>query len=200
VSATSTWGRPFAPIGHEVAAAAEWLFNLEDGWAEQAMTTTPVGLLVGEQPGPSSNPRLPLWPYPPGSAGDRLHRMSDIPVVLYLTRLARVNLSLKPVARWNDVWATRRLTGLMEALPHGARMVLVGSKARDAYYPARSPGLPSGFKWFERRLWNACPGDPCYVTVTAIPHPSARNPVYNDPATVAAARRAVRWAAGLDEE
>lgn len=204
VSGHSTHDRPLAPLDHEVAATAEWLFELPDGWAEQASTTMPVGLLIGEQPGPSSNPQLPLWPYPAGSAGGRLHRLSAMAVGEYLLRLARVNLARASVARWNNDQARARLHGLLSALPdrlpsgEGTRVVLVGDRARQAYLWLHGQGpMP----WFQRWCGNVGPrpGQGPHIDIVSIPHTSGRNPAYRDPATVAAAGRAIRWAAGLEE-
>ena len=72
----STWERPMAPISETVRAVAWhfWKVELPDD------IPSPVGLLVGEQPGKGHNAALPLWPYPPQSAGARLARMSEIPL------------------------------------------------------------------------------------------------------------------------
>jgi uracil-DNA glycosylase len=85
---------------------------------------------------------------------------------------------------------------LLDGLPDGARVVLVGARALDAYNDVFGEGVR--LDWFGREGWSARVGH--MVSVTAIPHPSGRNPMYNDPATVAAARRAVRWAAGIEDK
>lgn len=75
----STWERPFAPLNPVVARIAEAWFDDAEGL--EALGGYPVGLLVGEQPGPTSNPKLPLWPFPPRSAGGRLHAMSGVTAI-----------------------------------------------------------------------------------------------------------------------
>lgn len=185
--------RPFAPLDPVVARVAKTWFELPDGWEQKACATTPVGLLIGEQPGPGSNPRLPLWPYPPGSSGGRLHRMTGVPVADYLTLLARVNLFHRPIARWTVESARARMASLLSGLPDEARVVLVGTRVRDAYTPSWSrTRVP--LRWFEP-IYEA---GPC-VRLVAIPHPSGRNPDYNHADTRARAGAAVRWAAGIEE-
>jgi hypothetical protein len=177
---SSSWEAPFGPIHPTVATVAEyWFEDILPGWSESAVFVQPAGLLVGEAPGPGHNPRLPLWPHPPHMSGGRLHAITGIATGDYLTRLARVNLARQPVARWRLDAARDRALSIMSQRPPHVRVVAVGARARDAF------DLPG---WFE------VTGD--YV---AIPHPSGRNLEYNDPATVAAARRAVRWAAGIEE-
>jgi len=179
MSAYSTWERPMAPVSPTVSAVARmWLHTTlpED-------MPAPVGLLVGEQPGTAHNAKLPLWPWPANSAGDRLMRMSGIPVADYLTRLARVNLALKPVAEWDSRAARDRALSLVATLPVGTRVVACGAKARDAF------GLPD---WFHLQAMGAHPEAPAVV---AIPHPSGRSRAYNDPGVKGAARWWIRWAA-----
>lgn len=183
MSKYSTWEHPFAPLDPMIARVAEAWFGIEGIEAEGGY---PVGLLVGEQPGAASNPRLPLWPYPPRSAGGRLHAMSGMPVRDYLMRLARVNMARRPVRSWDARQAQGRAYALAGQLSGtGARVVIVGARARDAFE------VPA---WFTS--WTIA--DP-RVEVVAIPHTSGRNREYNDPAIVARTREAVRWAARWDE-
>lgn len=195
VSGYSTWDQPFAPMDPVHARVAVTWFDLHEDHTERLSTTMPVGLLVGEQPGPASNTQLPLWPFPPGSAGGRLQAMSGIPVGDYLERLARVNIARMPVARWGRDAAMSRMITLLDGLPDGARVVLVGARARDAYNDVFGQGVL--LDWFGREGWSARAGH--MIGVTAIPHPSGRNPEYNDPAVVARARQAVREAAGMED-
>lgn len=184
MSAYSTWEDPFRPLSPMIARVAEAWFDVEGIEAEGGY---PVGLLVGEQPGLSSNPKLPLWPYPPRSAGGRLHTMSGIPVRDYLLRLARVNLARRPVAKWDTHAADLRLAAILERVPDAGRVVLCGARARNAWCPP-APGR----EWFH--LFATVRG----IQVVAIPHPSGRSREYGDPATVARAQEAVRWAAGWE--
>lgn len=187
----SSWERPWAPLDPRMARIAEAWFALPDGWEERATTEQPRGLLVGEQPGAASNPRLPLWPYPENSAGGRLRRMSCVPHAEYLVRLARVNLARRPTGRWDPEGAQGRAYALACGLAGtGCRVVACGARARDAF------GAPS---WFERWTVVAPYRSGRQLEVVAIPHPSGRNHEYNHAATRSRAGQVVRWAAGLEE-
>lgn len=188
MSEYSTWDRPLAPLDPVLARAAETWFDLPCGSGERLSTEAPVGLLVGEQPGPRSNHRLPLWPYPARSAGGRLHAMSGVPMVEYLARLARVNLAAQPRKGWDHRRARFDLHAMLNDLPPDARVVLCGQRAMDAY----EEGYPGA-----RRQFLVLGGS---VWIQGVPHPSGRCREYNDPATVAATREAVRWAADWEQQ
>lgn len=188
LAAVSTWDRPFAPMGPTAARVAAYWFRLNAEWERVAATRQPVGLLVGEQPPPAGNPALPLWPYPATSAGGRLRAMSGVPAGEYLMRLARVNLSRRPVATWDTSRARHRAHQLLATLPDGARVVLCGARARDAAL--------GQVPWFEAAVLPATRG---HVVAVAIPHPSGRAREYNDPDNRDRAGQAVRWAAGLED-
>lgn len=186
MSTYSTWEDPFRPLDPVIARVAENWFEVAGLEAEGGY---PLGLLVGEQPGSSSNHGLPLWPYPPRSAGGRLHAMSGIPVRDYLLRLARVNLAHRPVSKWDAAGARGRAYALVATMAGtGARAVLCGARVRDAFE------VPA---WFTSWTVSAPHGSDLCFEVVAIPHPSGRNREYDNPATVARAREVIRWAAGL---
>jgi hypothetical protein len=177
----STWEKPLAPIDPTALTVAQWWFRLDVD--DEAFQQPPLGLLIGEQPGPSSNGRLPLWPHPPKSAGGRLHAMSGMPVRDYLLRLARVNMERKAVVEWDPGSMRARAYQLLMSLPPDARVVLCGARARDAFT------MPRG--WFHTVTM-----DVSNIKVVAIPHPSGRCLEYNDPSVVESARQAIQWAAG----
>lgn len=183
----STHDYPMRPISPTLRVVAEYWLETDLGDAELPM---PIGLLVGEQPRPGGNPKLPLWPWPKNCAGERLFRMSGMTMLDYLTKLARVNMSREPVARWNKNWAGRRAEFLTTALPRNARVVLCGSRARDAFRIG---------EWFEpvdlANLEFEIPRG--WARAVAIPHPSGRNEIYNDPRTRMQAGRWLRWAARI---
>lgn len=152
----------------------------------------PVGLIVGEQPGPrtSRNAHFAMWPWPPTSAGGRLFAWSRLDPVTYLSRLARVNLVEQPVARWNKAHAMDRAVHLWTCYRRlqaedWPRFVLCGSRVAEAF------GLDP-VEWFVPLDRNGC----SYVP---IPHPSGRNHLYNDQASRHLAGAAVRWAARIEE-
>lgn len=174
----STWERPMAPISPTVRAVAHMFLdaNLPDEMP------APVGLLVGEQPGPKHNAKLPLWPWPKGSAGARLHQMSGLGVAEYLTKLARVNLALRPTTKWDEAGAKSRAVHLLSTVPDGTRIVLCGARARDAF------DLDGWFRPTRYTLWD--------VSAVAIPHPSGRCREYNEEHARRQAGQCLRWAAG----
>lgn len=187
MSVGRTHENPFAPMGHVTARIAGMWFDLPEDFAGRATSTQPIGLLVGEQPRPGGNPKLPLWPWPPNCAGARLHVMSGMPIDEYLIRLARTNISLQPVARWNATDARFRATRMMTSLPDGARVIACGMKARNAF------GLA---EWFQMTPHDV---DARRVEIASIPHPSGRNREYNFVPAMTEARLWIRWAAGVGE-
>lgn len=168
---------PMSPTARIVAAS--WF---EDAEIDVGEWSRPVGLLVGEQPRPGGNPKLPLWPWPKNCAGARLFAMSGMKLMDYLRLLARVNVSRQPVARWNANGARQRGLALIETLPPGMRVIACGARARDAL------GIGDWFRITDLKH---------RVQGVAIPHPSGRNLEYNDPDNRKLARAYVRWAARL---
>jgi len=187
VTAYSTWERPFAPLEPRLCTVANGWFGTE---LDDERPPVPAGLLVGEQPAPGGRPELPLWPWPERSAGRRLLAMSGLSAGDYLARLARVNMARRPVARWSAKQAEHRAHQLLATLPDGARVVLLGARARDAV-----PAL-ARLGWFEPALLRVTRG---HAVIVSVPHPSGRNREYNDPANRDRAGSVVRWAAGMGE-
>lgn len=188
----STHDYPMRPISPTLRVIADHWLETDLG---DMILPRPIGLLVGEQPRPGGNPKLPLWPWPKNCAGERLFRMSGMTMVTYLTKVARVNMSREPVARWNKKWAERRAEFLLRGLPEDARVILCGSRARDAF------GLS---EWFEMETFHTSLEDMRQdggvgprAKVVAIPHPSGRNELYNDPRVRMQAGRWIRWAARI---
>ncbi len=102
----------------------------------------------------------------------------------YLGAFARRNL-FGTLAPWSTFEARSRalevLAWLRRSAPSVRRVLLLGSRVGAAF------GLDD--------LWSSgSTSDGVYLV--AIPHPSGRNRVYNDPAQVARARAEIRWAAG----
>lgn len=180
-----THENPFRPMGEVAWDVASYWFELP--YVDVSDLPMPSGLLVGEQPKPGGNPKLPLWPFPPNSAGARLFQLSGMSLMEYFKRLARVNMSRDVVARWNADWARRRADWILTSLPDGARVVACGAKARNAF------GIAD---WFSRQDVTV---DGKKIHLVAIPHPSGRSREYNEESTRARARMWIRWAARIDE-
>lgn len=183
-----TFDDPLEPMGYVTARIASYWFDLKDGFEDRAAVAIPVGLLVGEQPRPGGNHKLPLWPWPPTCAGARLHQMSEMSLEEYFIRLARTNVSLHHVARWNPNGARLRANRILVSVPDGCRILTCGVKARNAF------GLA---EWFYAVPHDV---DGKRIEVAAIPHPSGRCREYNHPEAVKEAGRWVRWAARLEED
>lgn len=140
----------------------------------------PVGALIGEAPGPRSSPKLPLFGYPPTSAGGRLMAFSGLTPAVYLGRLARRNLFETLPERWSAPAARDRVAEVLDWITRNGfkRVVLVGSRvvaAFDHVYPVIHD-----------------------VQFRAIPHPSGLCRVYNDLERRKSTGATVRWAAGLE--
>ena len=142
---------------------------------------TPVGLLVGEAPGPLPyGRRLPLFPTAT-SAGGRLMSYAEVTAEEWFGRLRRTNLCPGGWARETaEVRAKElRLWCLQqEVLP---RVLLLGVGVRDAW-GIRSTAT---FGYTERGG----------LEVAWVPHPSARL-IYRHTNNRLKARRAVLWAMG----
>lgn len=133
--------------------------------------------LIGEAPPESMHPGDPIWqrhspmyPYPPRSAGGRLHRISDYGLGMYIHGVQRQNLMPVYEARWNKHGASDRAKEFMNRFKP-AHVILCGRKVCDAF------GL-EGITLPQRHaswLWHGC-------TFYAIPHPSGANPQSRIPA------------------
>lgn len=155
----------------------------------------PRGLLVGEAPGPRTDPKMPLFPAPNSSSGGRLLRYSGTYADRFLGRLVRVNLCDGPwSARRAAAGQARILTYLFDPANfyEGAplRVLLLGARVPRAFGVV-PPWTRAGFGHTE--LLND--GNPA-LSVAWIPHPSGKNLTYNDPGNQLRARRAVEWAIG----
>lgn len=150
-----------------------------------AIAGPPVGAIVGEAPGPNTSPDLPMFPLPSRSAGGRLLGYARISPADYLGRLARRNL-FPELADWSVPAARGRsfelLWWLRNMRPRIRRVLLLGGRVAAAF------GVEEF--WRPRRLHRD-------LTLVAIPHPSGRNRLYNDPEICRRAGAEVRWAAGM---
>lgn len=153
-------------------------------------------LLIGQAPGPNTDPDYPLFPAPRTSAGGRLCELIGLSRGEYLSLFDRCNLLPyfpgRTQARDDSFpMAPARLAAqVMRPLLRGRRVVIVGRKVADAF------DLPK-VDWFEpiqlrcgpRHAATGCSG---LADVIVIPHPSGRNHWYNTELNRARARQALR--------
>lgn len=148
----------------------------------------PVGLIVGEAPGPNTHARLPMFPFPPTSAGGRLMAMSGLPPNVYLGRFFRRNLfeTYVDATPWVAKVARERALELARWIEEtgSLRVVVCGVRVAEA---------------FGMTLWGRSQSADGRSAFVSIPHPSGLTRVYNDPRAREAARTALQWAAGLGE-
>lgn len=144
------------------------------------------GVVVGMAPGPSTSEHLPMFPWPEGSAGGRLLAMSGMPAAAYLGRLRRHNVCAGRYRAAEARETAKRLVSeyRREAEPR-VRFVLCGRRVAEAFELGDAT-------WFSTASIHG-------IDATVIPHPSGRCREYNDPAMVARARDAVRWAARWEQ-
>jgi hypothetical protein len=136
-------------------------------------------LLIGMNNPYGTDPHYALYPLPEGSAGGRLYEMIHEATGLsrsqYVRSFDRINLVEGP---WSPSKARSRVIDLRPSLA-GRVVVMLGREVQLAFEvvvpimeeaqlfevgPALARGSPGGL-----------------ITYYAIPHPSGRNPWYNDP-------------------
>ena len=149
-------------------------------------------MLIGEAPGSNTNPKLPLFPEPSGSAAARLLRYADIEASEWMGKLVRVNMCDE---HWSDRRATagrvRATTWLLDEANwydgKPLRVLLLGNKVARAW-ACYGPFGQTEFLF-----------EPRSIHIAWIPHPSGRNLIYNERRNQLRARRAVLWATGERE-
>lgn len=133
-------------------------------------------VLVGESNPLRDEARFALWPGPVNCTGWRLLKMirSVVPEAderTYVSRFDRRNLLPRwASARW-DARAARESAEEMRGELAGRRVVLLGARVRDAFFPDRIDRLPA-----RHCIWKR-DGDVLFAT---LPHASGRCLWYND--------------------
>jgi hypothetical protein len=130
----------------------------------------PHGYLVGEDNPHSRDPRYALFDKPENAAGANLRRILGLHRTGYLFALARRNLC---AASWNDLEA-KATADLIRAESGELVVVMLGRKVATAF------GLARLKPWTREGRF------------VAIPHPSGRNPAWNDPGAVDRTRALLR--------
>lgn len=138
-------------------------------------------LLIGQAPGPNTDPELPLYPIPRTSAGGRLRELTGLTRGEYLRYFDRINLlPYFPGRVGHDdsfpMTPAKLAARVIRPLLTGRIVILVGRKVADAF----KIDLPF-HEWAELRtqrpnILTRCRGTARFAIV---PHPSGRNHWYN---------------------
>lgn len=137
-------------------------------------------LLIGQAPGPRTDPELPLFPVPKTSAGGRLQELTGLRRVEYMKRFERVNLlPYFPGKHKRDdkfPMSPAKLTAaVLKPLLAGRVVIMVGRNVSNAF------GFEADWhEWVDWPVVKVAVGDtPHSARVAVIPHPSGRNHWYN---------------------
>lgn len=153
-------------------------------------------LLIGQAPGPNTDPEYPLYPVPRTSAGGRLCTLLGMTKGEYLRTFDRCNLLpyFPGRSRIRDdsfpMPAARLAARVMRPLLRGRHVVLVGRKVASAFDLQEADWFsPVQLRCGPRHAVTDCPG---VATAMVVPHPSGRNHWYNSDDNREAARVALR--------
>ena len=149
----------------------------------------PVGVLVGEGPGPGSSRDHALFPHPASSSGGRLMRYGGLPPGVFLGRLLRRNLCREAFSVAEAEASALALLRELDETDDDFRLLLLGADVGRAFGVGRF--------YDHARTRDPDRAEPRWHDCVCIPHPSGQNRLYNDPAHRRAAGAAVAWAAGL---
>lgn len=138
-------------------------------------------LLVGESNPYGADPRYALYPLPERSAGGRLAKFLGLSARQYL-RMFPYRRNLLDGGAWSAPRARAAADEIIKGLDKTTGLVLFGSKVAAAF------GLEFRGQLFKPPQAVGGPG----VLAVVVPHPSGRNPIWNDPLTVTLLRESVR--------
>jgi hypothetical protein len=147
--------------------------------ADRSEPGVPRVLLVGELNPYGANPYFALYHLPRGASGDRLRQILGLPTHVYARRLAKVNLC---TGRWSASRARENADRLLAAGEQEV-LVLLGARVRDVF------GGPPFYERDRRVVRGRT------RVLLALPHPSGRSIVWNDPGAAERAKAALRAAA-----
>jgi hypothetical protein len=174
------------------------LQGYEDGhYKFDGRMPVPKALVVGEAPGHNTDGNIPLYPHFKGCAAERLIGYAGVSYKDWCTTTYRVNLckekwssrEARTTAGYIRMWCStltnhsKDALGLAHIDPNGFKVLLLGSRVRDAM------GVDDGTPFGTDRLTGE-------IEVRWIPHPSGRCRYYNDSNNQKKAGRAVRWLLG----
>ena len=140
-------------------------------------------LIVGEM----TKGIQPLWPHPPGRAGDRLRSLLGLTITDYL-RITRVNL-IDGVDEWSDEIAIDGARAVWEKLcPSYSMTILLGSRVHAAFCAVNKHF--EGMQPLAVRVTNTLNPHtpPPAQSFMLLPHPSGRCRKWNNPEFLQLAR------------
>lgn len=139
-------------------------------------------LMIGQSPGPSTHPDLPLFPRPLSSAGGKLWGMTGLTLEQYMRAFDRVNLLYTHQGQFpttpEDRFPAGKARAAAEAMRpflHQREVLIVGRDVAVAFGHEEEPWL----KWRQCGPWG--------YRYALLPHPSGRNHWYNEPGNRSAA-------------
>jgi hypothetical protein len=135
-------------------------------------------LLVGELNPYGADPEMALYPLPENASGGRLQRILGLSRGEYLRRFDRVNLC---TGKWDATVARMRALEIVRERD-GQVVVLLGAKVAGAFLFDYTPFIRWG-----RSMDSRGPG-----VVYILPHPSGRNPQWNEAGAQEKARELLR--------
>lgn len=129
-------------------------------------------LLIGQAPGPNTDPRLPLYPLPSTSAGGRLAEFMGLSRTQYLRSFDRVNVLQEFPGKYErddkfPVAQAKIAAAAMKPFLSGRDVVFVGRSVADVF----------GYKGIDFCTWYQ--DDSLETYFACIPHTSGRNFWYN---------------------
>jgi hypothetical protein len=139
-------------------------------------------VLIGQAPGPSTHPDLPLFPWPRNSGGGRLQRYTGCDPEAYFRQFQRINLLYKFPGHSNHpkgedkfpMRAARIASSSIAPLLAGRRVVVVGRGVLKAFGDDLLQLEP--FTWTKRAAGRGV------MQLAHIPHTSGRSLFWNDAA------------------
>jgi len=157
------------------------------------MTHSTKPLLIGQAPGPNTDPRRPLACLPRTGTGGRLCAIMGLTLIRYTAMFERTNLIHTFPGRWkrDDKWCKAHAVVAAEAmrpLLRGREVILVGRNVSAAFGYTESH--LDFHEWYDDDTWK--------MKVSVIPHPSGRNHWYHKEPNREASR--LFWAEYLGEK
>lgn len=141
-------------------------------------------LLIGQAPGPNTDPDLPLFPLPRTSAAGRLRAIMGIEVTTYLKTFDRANLfrNFPGSTKGGDKFPmdkARLVASSIAPLLSGRTVIMVGRRVAQAFE------LDQDFhtwndEWRVARRSFGLDSNTGMCRVAVVPHTSGRNHWYND--------------------